>query len=189
MRQENRPLIFRWFRAAPVLIAVLIVAAAGALARAWNARERSLVTGPARWIWFSLDVGEPRPLRFYAERDFRLETVPVSAKARLFVDRRGSLILNGSPFVASEHQPGSRLSVLEVAPLLLSGVNRVVIEAESPTGAGGILFCLDLPEGRRIVSDGSWRVSLSQDVLARGGGSPAGVWGRPPMYPWGYLRE
>jgi hypothetical protein len=189
LRQENRSLLFRWFRAAPVLIAVLIVAAAGALARAWNARERSLVTGPASWIWFSLDVGESRPLRFYAERDFRLETVPVSAKARFFVDRRGSLILNGSRFVASEHQPGSRLSVFEVAPLLLSGVNRVVIEAESPTGAGGILFCLDLPEGRRIFSDGSWLVSLSQDVLERGGGSPAGVWGRPPMYPWGYLRE
>ena len=122
-------------------------------------------------------------------RAFRLDTVPASAKARLFVDRRGSLILNGSRLPASEHQPGSRLDVLEVAPLLLPGINRAVIEAENPTGAGGILFSLDLPEGRRIVSDGSWRVSLSQDVLARGGGSPAGVWGRPPMYPWGYPRE
>lgn len=165
------------------------MAAAVALARARSLRERSLVTGSARWIWFSLDIKKSTPLRFYAERDFRLETVPASAKARLFVDRRGSLIINGSRFAASEHRPGSRLSVLEIAPALVTGVNRAVIEAESPTGAGGILFCLDLPEGKSVVSDGSWRVSLSQTVLARGGGAPAGVWGKPPMYPWGYLRE
>ena len=177
------------FRAAPVLIAVLIVAAAGALALVRNRGERSIGTGAARWIWFSLDIRKPGPLRFYAQRDFRLETVPASAKARLFVDRRGALIVNGSRFAASEHQPGSRLSVLEIAPVLVPGVNRAVIEAESPTGAGGILFSLDLPDGRSIVSDGSWRVSLSQTVLARGGGVRAGVWGKPPMYPWGYPKE
>ena len=147
------------------------------------------MTGAARWIWFRLDIKQPGPLRFYAERDFRLETVPASAKAKLFVDRRGSLILNGTRFPASEQRPGSRLKVLEVAPVLVTGLNRAVIEAESPTGAGGVLFCLDLPGGRSVVSDGSWRVSLSQAVLARGGGAPAGVWGRPPMYPWGYPRE
>jgi hypothetical protein len=189
LRQETRSFFPRWFRAVPVLIAVLIVAAAGVLARTRTQRERSLVTGGARWIWFSLDIDEPRPLRFYAQRDFRLETVPLSATARLFVDRRGSLILNGSRFAASEQRPGSRLRVLEVAPVLKAGVNRAVIEAESPTGAGGILFSLDLPDGRSIVSDGSWRVSLSQTVLGRGGGVPAGVWGKPPMYPWGYPKE
>jgi hypothetical protein len=189
LRQENRSLSPRSSRAALVLIAVLIVAAAGALARARNPRGRSPSTGAARWIWFSLDIRKPGPLRFYAQRDFRLETVPASAKARLFVDRRGRLIVNGSRFAASEHPPGSRLSVLEIAPVLVTGVNRAVIEAESPTGAGGILFSLDLPEGRSIVSDGSWRVSLSQTVLARGGGAPAGVWGKPPMYPWGYPKE
>jgi hypothetical protein len=189
LRQEIRSLLPRSFRAAAVLIAVLVVAAAVALARARSLRERSLVTGSARWIWFSLDIKKSAPLRFYAERDFRLETVPASARARLFVDRRGSLIINGSRFAASEHLPGSRLSVVEIAPALVTGVNRAVIEAESPTGAGGILFCLDLPEGMSVVSDGSWRVSLSQTVLARGGGAPAGVWGKPPMYPWGYPKE
>jgi hypothetical protein len=187
-REHGNP-VFRSFRSALVLIVVGIVAAAGALALARSLRERSLVTGDARWIWFSLDIDEPGPLRFYTQRDFTLETVPASAKAKLFIDRRGSLIINGSSFVISEQRPGSRLHVLEVAPALVPGVNRTVIEAESPTGAGGILFCLDLPQGRRVVSDRNWRVSLSQAVLARGGGAPAGVWGRPPMYPWGYPKE
>jgi len=186
---QHRNLVSRSFRSALVLIVVGIVAAAGVLALAGSLQERSLVTGAARWIWFSLNIDEARPLRFFTQRDFTLEAVPASAKAKLFIDRRGSLIINGSRFVISEQRPGSRLRVLEVAPTLVTGVNRTVIEAESPTGAGGILFCLDLPEGRRVVSDRSWRVSLSQAVLARGGGAPAGVWGKPPMYPWGYPKE
>src|SRR6266508_246565 len=186
---EHGTPVSRSFCAALVLILGGIVAAAGVLALARSLRERSLVTGAARWVWFSLDIAEPRPLHFYTQRDFTLEAVPASAKAKLFIDRRGSLIINGSRFVISEQRPGDRLRVLEVAPALVTGVNRMVIEAESPTGAGGILFCLDLPEGRRVVSDKSWRVSLSQALLARGGGAPAGVWGKPPMYPWGYPKE
>lgn len=185
-REHGSP-VFRWFRAA-LLLVVAIVAAQGAFVLARGLRERSLATGSARWIWFSLDIDEPKPLRFYAQRDFRLESVPASAKAKLFIDRRGCLILNGSRFAISEQRPGNRLRVLEVAPALVTGVNRAVIEAESPTGAGGILFCLDLPAGRSVVSDGSWRVGLSQTALARGGGAFAGVWGKPPMYPWGDVR-
>ncbi len=80
------------FRAALILIAILVVAAAGARAWARSRSERALATGAARWIWLSLDIGKPSPLRFYAGRDFVLDKVPASAKARLFVDRRGSLI-------------------------------------------------------------------------------------------------
>ena len=82
MRQENRSVSPRSIRAAPVLIAALIVAAAVALTLSRNLSERPLATGAARWIWFSLDIRKPGPLRFYAQRDFRLEAVPASAKAR-----------------------------------------------------------------------------------------------------------
>ncbi len=186
--REHGKLVSGSFRTALALTLIGTVAAAGALSLARSLRERSLPTGAARWIWFSLDIDEPKPVHFYAGRDFRLEGVPASATAKLFIDRQGALIINGSKVETVEQRPGSRLRVLEVAPALVTGVNRVVIEAESPTGAGGILFCLDLPDGRRVVSDGSWRVSLSQDDLAQGGGAPAGVWGKPPMYPWGYVR-
>jgi hypothetical protein len=79
--------------------------------------------------------------------------------------------------------------VVEIAPALTAGVNRVVIEAESPTGAGGILFHLELPGGDHVDSDATWQVSSSEAELARGAGKPAAVWGRPPMYPWGYPKE
>ena len=115
-------------------------------------------------------------------------TVPASAKALLYVDRRGVLSVNGSRFPATEQRPGSPLAVLEIAPALVAGGNSLVIEAESPTGAGGILFHLDLPEGS-VDSDASWRVGPADSDLARGGSAPAVVWGRPPLYPWGYPRE
>lgn len=148
-----------------------------------------LVTGGARWIWLTLAVDEPGPIHFYARRDFTLARVPPSARAMLFVDRRGVLTVNGSRFPLPEQRPGSPLAMVDIAPALASGANTVVIEAESGNGAGGVLFHLELPDGTRVDSDGTWRVSVSDSELERGGGAPAGVWGRPPMYPWGYLRK
>jgi hypothetical protein len=184
---EARGFLARPVPAALFLLALLIVAGAALLAGTRAMRDRSrLVTGEARWIWFSLDIEEPKPIRFYARRDFTLARVPASAKALLYIDRHGVLSLNGSRFPAAGQRPGSPLAALEVAPALVAGGNSVVIEAESPTGAGGILFHLELPEGTSIDSDASWRVGLSEPELARGGGARAAVWGRPPMYPWGY---
>ena len=187
----NRDAFFtRPVPAALFLLAFLIVAAAAALSATRALRDRSnLLTGGASWIWHSVDIEEPKPVRFFAGRDFTLARVPPSAKAMVFVDRRGVLTVNGSRFPLPEQGPGSPLAVLEIAPALVAGGNRVVIEAESPTGAGGILFHLDLPGGGRVDSDATWRVSQSQAELARGAGTPAGVWGRPPMYPWGYPRR
>jgi hypothetical protein len=190
MKEENHGFLARPVPAALFLLAFLIVAGAALLAGTRAMRDRSrLVTGGARWIWFSLDIEEPKPVRFYARRDFTIARVPASAKALLYVDRRGVLSINGSRFPATEQRPGSPLAMIEIASVLVAGGNSLVIEAESPTGAGGILFHLDLPEGARVDSDASWRVGLSESELARGGGARAAVWGRPPMYPWGYPRE
>ena len=166
----------------------MTLAAAAVLAWRRAADDRaSLVTAEARWIWLTLDFPEPRPLRFQASREFRLDRVPSTAKSKLFVDPRGSLTVNGANFPSADQKPGSPLRVLDVASALVSGTNRLVIEAESATGAGGILFCLDLPGGRRIVSDSSWRVTRL-DSPGTVASHPAAVWGRPPMYPWGYPR-
>jgi hypothetical protein len=187
MKEENRGFLTRPVPAVLFLLAVLIVAGAALLAGGRALRDRAhLLTGGARWIWFSLDIDEPKPVRFYARRDFTIARVPASAKALLYVDRRGVLSVNGSRFPATEQRPGSPLAVLEIAPALVAGGNSLVIEAESPTSAGGILFHLELPEGTSIDTDASWRVGLSESELARGGGARAAVWGRPPMYPWGY---
>jgi hypothetical protein len=187
MREKHLGFLARPAPATLFLLAFLVVAGAALSAGTRAMRDRSrLVTGGARWIWLSLDIEEPRPVRFYARRDFTIARVPASAKALLYVDRRGVLSVNGSRLPATEQRPGSPLAVLEIAPALGAGDNSLVIEAESPTGAGGILFHLDLPEGTSIDTDTSWRVGLSESELARGGGARAAVWGRPPMYPWGY---
>ncbi len=153
-------------------------------------RDRALLTtGEARWIWCSRDIRGPSPVRFYATREFVLQEVPRRATARVFVDRGWQLFINGSRVAAGQQRPGDRLEVLEVASFLKHGENRVAIQAESPTGAGGILFCLDL-DGRSnaVVSDANWRVGFSDAAIGHGGRAPALEWGRPPMYPWGYPR-
>jgi len=168
------------------LLAALVLAAALPLAWTRAGRDReSLVTDGARWIWFTLDIAEQRPIHFFASRRFRLDSVPGSARALLFVDPGGALSVNGRRFPPVEQRPGSFLAVLELAPALVAGENRVVIEAESRSGAGGILFFLGLPGGRSLVSDSSWRVALSEPAAA-GEDRAAMAWGRPPMYPWGY---
>ena len=187
MKEKQHAFFARPVPAALFLLVFLIVAAAAALAGARALQDRAhLRTGGARWIWLAVDLEEPKPVRFFARREFTLTRVPPSAKVLVVVDRRGVLTVNTSRFALPEQRPGSPLAEVEIAPALTAGVNRVVIEAESPTGAGGILLHLDLPGGERVDSDATWQVSSSEAELARGAGRPAAVWGRPPMYPWGY---
>jgi hypothetical protein len=185
---ENRPI---FARPVPAFLFTLLAIVVGS-ALVWNAARavsdhRRLTTGPARWIWYTGDVPEPAPIRFYAGRLFRLGSTPRSAVARVFVDRRWVLRINGKTVGAGAQRPGDRLVALKAAPLLLPGENRIVIQAESPDGVGGILFALDLDgEKNSIVSDGSWRVARSEGDLFGGPSRPAEVWGKPPMHPWGY---
>jgi hypothetical protein len=169
--------------------ALALAAGAGAFAL-WRARQDRLflVTGPARWIWYTSQIREPAPLRFRAWKDFRLEAAPAGgAAARLFGDRDWTLEVNGTSVESGTQKPGDRLRVLDLAPWLRAGQNRISIEAASPNGVGGVLFWMDLDGGRSfVVSDGTW---LVQRLPA--GSEPAhmaAVWGRPPMYPWGYPR-
>ena len=185
MRQETVriPLLSRPGAAILFALFALIVGAEALLAWRRAAEDRAhLVTGGARWIWLTLDFPEPRALHFEASREFRLDSRPASAPICLFVDPHGSLTINGKSFGSADQKAGSPLRVFDAAPALVTGENRLVIEAESPTGAGGILFRMDLPGGRRIVSDSSWRVRSAGQAEDRA----AAVWGRPPMYPWGY---
>jgi len=149
-----------------------------------------LTTGRAEWIWYTDLVQEPHPIAFVATRDFVLERAPERALAKVFVDREHVLWINGTRVGSGSHGPGDPLALYEVGPLLKVGINRVAIEAGSPTGIGGVLFSLDVAQMGRdaVVSDGGWRVDLSRDALASGARYRAAVWGRPPQYPWGYPR-
>jgi hypothetical protein len=74
--------------------------------------------------------------------------------------------------------PGDALDVWDVSGRFPRGIHTLAVEAESPTGIGGILFARDISGHglNAVVSDGSWTVD----------GRPAFVWGAPPMYPWGF---
>ncbi len=172
-----------------IAVAVLAASAGRSLLRA-HADRLSLATGPARWIWYTGRVPEPRPLHFYAGRDFELPRAPSRALAKLFVDREHALYVNGLRAGTGLQRPGDPLAVYDLTTLLAAGPNRVTIEASSPTGIGGILFSLDLDGYGRdaVCSDVRWRVDSSADAILAGGRYRPFVWGRPPQYPWGYPR-
>jgi hypothetical protein len=169
--------------------AVLAFAAMASLIRA-HADRMHLATGGAEWIWYTNRVPEPHPITFVATRDFVLDRAPERALAKVFVDRGHVLYVNGTRAGSGTQRPGDPLAVYQVASLLKTGINRIAIEAESPTGIGGILFSLDVHLSGRdaVVSDGRWRVDLAREAVEIGARYRPAVWGRPPQYPWGYPR-
>ncbi len=161
-----------------------------ALARRWEDHRR-LATGRAQWIWLSYGSEKPEPIRFFAARDFSWSGRERGiVRALVFVDRHYVLTINGNRVGAGTQKPGDPLDVYDVTAQVRPGSNRVEIEAESSTGAGGILFAMTLPGDGTIVSDRTWRVGRSEREVLSGGTAPV-VWGRPPMYPWAYpgMRE
>jgi len=181
-----------WSRPAPAALfalAAALIGSATALSLGRVLADRSLLsTGRAEWVWYSSRVPKPVPLRFYAAREFTLAGLPARATARVFVDRQHILYVNGQRGGAGTQRPGDPLAIYEIARFLHPGANRIVIEAASPTGIGGILFSLDggSPADELLVSDGRWRVDKDAAALAGGAGYRPVVWGRPPQYPWGY---
>ena len=172
-----------------ITAAVVTLAAASALHRRRQERLWSR-TGPAEWIWYARASRTPQPLRFYATREVKLAAAPARARALFFVDPEYVLYVNGRRIAAGSQRPGDSLAVVDLAPHLNAGENRVAIEARSPDGVGGILFAAegDGLDPRDLASGPAWRVSLDPEAVTGGGGKPAIVWGRPPQYPWGYPR-
>ena len=89
-------------------------------------------------------------------------------------------------------RPGDPLAVYEVAPLLRPGVNRLAIEAVEPDGDRRHPLRARPPGSGATPS--SSRRPLARRPRSRGRSTGRGryrpvVWGRPPMYPWGYPRD
>jgi len=171
------------------LLAITAAAAIRATLAAHADREMSK-TGRAEWIWYTREVKEPAPIAFVATRDVVLDRAPSRAMAKIFADRWHVLWVNGQRAGSGRQQPGDPLILHEIAELLSRGVNRIAIEAGSETGVGGLLFSLDLEGSGRdaVFSDARWRVDPSRVAIRSGGRYRAEVWGRPPMYPWGWPR-
>jgi hypothetical protein len=164
--------------AAGLAAACASAAALRAVDLGWRRMESS-VTSDARWIWSRDDVKTPAPARFTATRSIAVDADAPAARAKIFVDRSYRLFLDEKSVGSGSMRPGDPLDVWDLGGRLTRGTHLFAIEAESPTGVGGILFALDLPPGRgrgALVSDGSWSIA----------GGPAFVWGAPPMFPWGF---
>lgn len=176
-------------RRALYVLAVLIAATAAAAAvhRRLEDRRHSH-TGSAAWIWFARAGAKPRPIRFYAFREWDLAAAPSQARALVFADPEAAVWVNGERAADLRQRPGDPLAIVNLAPHLRAGKNRVVLEAASEDGVGGLLFWA---EGEGIDADAiatgpRWRVTLDAREAESGAGQPAVVWGRPPQSPWGY---
>jgi hypothetical protein len=158
-----------------LLLAVAGTSAVREVDRAWRRMESSQ-TGAAKWIWATDDVHSPHPVRFTATRSILIEEPITFARAKIFVDRRYRFFLDGAPVGEGGQKPGDPMDVYDLSTRFPRGPHVFAIEAESPTGIGGILFGLDISgHGRNaVVSDEKWKI----------GDRPAFVWGKPPIYPW-----
>ena len=171
-----------------ILAAALVLAAASAGILAWRRSavdRRHLATGPGRWIWYSHELSAAQPVAFAAWKEFRLPDAPRGPlRALLFVDREGTLAINGTIVGRVSQKPGDAFAAFDAAAYLRAGENRVRITASHPTGAGGVLFSLELPDGSVLGSDATWRV----EKVPADGTPPhaAAIWGKPPLYPWRY---
>ena len=172
----------------------LLVALAGAeRALRWAVSRTSLPTGSAQWIWAAVEEGRAEPQTFYLVRDFHLDFRGRKGRLRCLADEEYVAILNGVQIGGGRFDGEGSLDEYSVGRFLKRGKNRLVVEARSSRGNGGLLLSLEAWGGgksRTVVSDDTWRVFRHQERgLGRAredlteGEAPI-VWGPPPMGRW-----
>ncbi|HEX2253513.1 MAG TPA: hypothetical protein VHQ65_09620 [Thermoanaerobaculia bacterium] len=151
-----------------------------------------LPTGDAEWIWADLPPDRVGPVAFWAVRDFDLEAAPAEAELLALADEEYVLWLNGHRVGSNRYRAGAPLDVYPVAPLLVTGANRLAVEVRSSRGAGGLLAALVLPGGdAAVVTDRSWHLLPRHHPGIVPAWQPVGAgeglvsWGRPPVGRWG----
>jgi hypothetical protein len=159
----------------------------------WAVTRTSLPTGQAEWIWAPIDEGQAEPQTFYLVRDFHLDVGIKRARLLCLADEEYVAIVNGTQVGGGRFVGKGILDEYAVGRFLKRGRNRLVIEARSSRGNGGLLLSLEVQgpeESKTVVSDGSWQVFRHQERgLGRArdeipeGEAPV-VWGLPPMGRW-----
>ncbi|MCB1009452.1 MAG: hypothetical protein KDB94_11230 [Acidobacteria bacterium] len=181
---------FRWLGLACGLLVLAIAAErlewAGAL-RSWGQPERD-------FYWLAGDPRDPRPVAFFAVRDFGLRERPESAVAEVLGDQDYILSVNGERVGSNRYRAGADLDRYEVARWLRPGENRIVLELRSATAAGGYSFRLADGQGRDLLAEAPpWQVHKSYfRALFPGGTAPpapeAALVGHAPVGRWGLPR-
>jgi len=160
---------------------------AGAL-RSWGEPERD-------FYWLDGDPRDPRPVAFFAVRDFALPDRPARAQAEVLGDQEYILSINGERIGSNRYRAGADLDRYEVERWLRPGANRVVLELRSATAAGGFSFRLADGEDHDLLAGAPpWQVHRSYfRALFPGGAAPpapvATLLGRAPTGRWGLPRS
>jgi len=185
---ERKPAAgLRWIWVALAGLAVAVVAErlewAGAL------RDRGQ---PERaWYWIDGDPRDPRPVAFFAVRDFELAERPEGAVAEVLGDQEYILSINGERIGSNRYRAGAALDRYEIERWLRPGDNRVVLELRSPTAAGGFTFRLTGAGGRDLLAGAApWHIQRTYfRALFPGGAAPpapeASLVGKAPIGRWG----
>lgn len=156
---------------------------------------RAHFNGPgdgAAWIWDRDAAENTEPVAFLASGVVHLDTPPAIARLAVVADESYHVYVNGSWVGANRYRRGRPADGFDVAHLLRAGENRVVVEARSTRGVGGLMVALGVGAAARtvLVSDGAWQTHLDDayDVFYPHRplpvGTPALVWSQPPAGRW-----
>ena len=181
-----------WLWLGSLVLLLLVLLGAERIVR-WAVTRSALPSGSAEWIWAEVGEAGDEPYTYYLVRDFHLDFRVRQGRLLCLADEEYVAILNGVQIGGGKFAGQSTLDEYAVGRHLNRGRNRLVVEARSSRGSGGLLLSLEA-QGRdkykRVVSDGTWRVLRHQ---VRGLGRPREelpegeapvVWGSPPMGRW-----
>jgi hypothetical protein len=188
----RRPLAFF---GAFALLALLAGAAESGLAVLRSKRSEPGLG--ARWIWPEGAARSGAPRTFYAARDFELPEGVEKAWLSIAADESYVLWVNGRAAGSGawrDQDGGQAADLYEISDRLERGVNRLVVELRSSSGAGGLLATLRLGEQGRptLVTGRDWRIFREADPrLLRGlarldqlDGEEPRLWQWPPTGRW-----
>ncbi len=150
----------------------------------------------AQWIWAAGDYRNGEPIAFYAVRELELPDA-CPARVAITADDTYLLYVNGRRVGAGHYRPEAPLDEYRVDDFLQPGINRVLVEARSSRGAGGLLAVIE-PDpacGGSVVTDADWQIFRRYDPGLYGGwalpetSEVPRVWGRPPTGRWRLAAE
>lgn len=154
---RRRPL--RFFAGVTILAGIL---AFGQVAWSHWVSQHAEPGRGAHWIWADEVAEAARPVTFWAVRDFEIEDLDAFLPATMVVavDESYELWVNGYRVGAGSYVQNSEADAYSVDDFLQSGWNRLLVEARSSRGAGGLLANLRAGQDGEVVlgSDESWRI-------------------------------
>lgn len=155
------------------------------------------VTGEAKWIWAQHPLNANAPLAFFAAREFSLPEKRAITHLKILADPEYTIYVNGQPVISRRAGDGKRsLDVIDLAPIVKTGRNRIVVAVRAPQGFGGLIASIDLAAENAawLVTDERWNIYRRWDpaILTRDLPAEAQrpmVIGEPPVGQWDFLPQ